>query len=72
MQVSEELASGRLAKMTLQEAIGVCAGCNDINDLDDNVVNNGNKLVDDTKNGGIVDCEEQYLMLQQDLDQSGR
>lgn len=42
-----------------------------INNLDDNVVD-VSKFADGTKNGGIVDNEEGYLSLQNDLDQLGR
>ena len=40
-----------------------------INDLDENVQGMISKFVDDTKIGGIVDSEEGYQKLQQDLDQ---
>jgi len=43
-----------------------------INDLDENVGGMVSKFSDDTKIGGIVDSEEGYLGLQQDLDQLGQ
>eukprot|EP00061_Rhincodon_typus_P006890 g27983.t1 len=43
-----------------------------INDLDENVQSMISKFVDDTKIGGIVDNEEAYQKLQQDLDQLGK
>ena len=43
-----------------------------INDLDDNIGGMVSKFADDTKIGGIVDSEEGYLRLQQDLDQLGQ
>ena len=43
-----------------------------INDLDENVQGMNSKFADDTKIGGIVDCEEGYQKLQQDLDQLGK
>eukprot|EP00061_Rhincodon_typus_P001185 g13986.t1 len=44
----------------------------DINDLDENVHGMICKFTDDTKIGGIMDGEEGYQKLQQDLDQLGK
>ena len=43
-----------------------------INDLDENLGGMVSKFTDDTKIGGIMDSEEGYLGLQQDLDQLGQ
>ena len=43
-----------------------------INDFDENVQGMISKFADDTKIGGIVDIEEGYQKLQQDLDQLGK
>ena len=42
-----------------------------INDLDDNIGGMVRKLAEYTKIGGIVDSEECYLRLKQDLNQLG-
>jgi len=43
-----------------------------INDLDENAQGMISKFADDTKVGSIVDSEERYQKLQQDLDQLGK
>ena len=43
-----------------------------INDLDENVQDMISKFADDTKIDGIIDSEEGYQKLQQDLDQLGK
>ncbi|MBB6707133.1 reverse transcriptase family protein [Proteus mirabilis] len=43
-----------------------------INDLDASIRGTVSKFADDTKIGGVVDSEEGYLRLQQDLDQMGQ
>ena len=43
-----------------------------INDLEENIGSMVSKFADDIRIGGIVDSEEGYLGLQQDLDQLGQ
>eukprot|EP00061_Rhincodon_typus_P014660 g41829.t1 len=43
-----------------------------INDLDVNIGGKVGKFADDTKVGGVVDSQEGYLRVRQDLDQMGQ
>ena len=43
-----------------------------VNDLDENIEGMVSKFADDTKISGVVDSEEGYLRLKQDLDQQGQ
>eukprot|EP00061_Rhincodon_typus_P007917 g30070.t1 len=68
------------ATLGAADAVDRVDGCavepmSDVEDLNDLDVTNGgivSKFVDDSKIGGVVDSEEGYLRIQQDLDQMGR